>query len=273
MDYPGLVAALEVYAQEVEPNTSADFIASIPVFIQNAELNIYRSLDFLSTREQNASLAFTAGSRSLDLGQLNMVSLALLTDTGSPLLTDTGVPILTTNTFIDTNISYPVVVQDIAAIVPAPDQPNVGKRIRFRPASLDWIDNVWPNEATTAVPTYDNAYFTMKTDQVVIVCPTPPAAYVAEITGTWRPAPMSATNPTTWLGTNVPDLLFIACMLEVSAWMRDFGATSGDPALAMTWTQRYEQAKASALEEENRRKGYGPGWQPMSPTPLAQPPR
>lgn len=266
MDYATLVAQLENYSQQVPPSTSADFIAAIPTFIQNAELTIFRSLDFLYTRDQISGF-FTAGQREIDLRILPNQNLAQLLDDNTPQLTDAGVPVLTTNGGTDTNSPSPVVVQSIAAIVP-----SFGI-VRFRPASLDWIESVWPNAALTAAPTYDNAYFTMITDTVAVIAPTPDQSYVSLITGTWRPAPMSATNPSTWLGDNLPDLLFIACMLEVSAWMREFGATSGDPQMAMTWSQRYDQAKASALEEEQRRKGFGTGWQPMSPTPFAQPPR
>ena len=273
MDWATLVSQIGVYCQQTPPNDNPEFTSSIATFIQNAEQRIYREVDLVSTREQVYAISFTAGSRTLNLALLGNISAALLTDTGSPILTDTGIPILTTNAAVISGLPYPMVVQGISAIIPSPIVPSLGRRQRFRVASLDWIDNIWPNEATTAVPTPDNAYFAMLSDTIAVVAPTPPAAYVAEITGTWRPTQLSATNTETWLSTVLPDLLFCACMIEATAWQQDFGEQSDNPQMAMSWARRYSEAKASALEEDQRRKSAGPGWQPFAPTPNAQPPR
>lgn len=273
MNYAELVTALGLYSEQVPPNESADFLASIPTFISNAENRIYRELDFLATRQQTAGLTFTVGQRSLPLSVVPVSGQSLLTIALLPILTSSNSPILTTNAAISTNAVYPVVVQGLAAIVPSGTAASVGKRVRYRWASLDWIDSIWPNEAITAVPTSDNAYFTMLSDSIAVVCPTPPAPYTVELTGTWLPDPISIINTETWLSKFEPDLLFIACMVEVSGWMRDFGAQSDNPQMAVSWATRYDQAKGSALEQEQRRKSQGPGWQPYSPTPLAQPSR
>ena len=62
-----------------------------------------------------------------------------------------------------------------------------------------------------------------------------------------------------------------ASMIEASAWMRDFGGMSDDPKMALSWESHYQTLLKSALEEEARKKGQGPGWQPFSPTPEAKP--
>ncbi len=85
--------------------------------------------------------------------------------------------------------------------------------------------------------------------------------------------PISADNSETWLSKFDPDLLFIACMVEATGWAQNFGAQSDNPQMALSWAKRYEEAKASVMELEQRRKSQGSGWQPFSSTPLAQPPR
>lgn len=245
MDYAQLVADLQNYAQQEQPADA--FTAAIPVFIDNAELRIYRELDFLATGSTNASVAFTAGSRELPLAGMSGATVG-------------GFPVA---------FAYPVVVQGVSAIVPSPSAPAVGTRVRFQLVSFEFIDMVWPTEAITGVPAPGNAYYAMKDNNTLIVAPTPAAAYVAEVTGTWRPAPISATNTQTWLSENLPDLLFIACMVEVSGWMKNFGAVTDDPKMAMTWEARYQEQKKSAFEEEQRRKGQGPGWQPYQAAPFA----
>lgn len=245
--YTTLVAAIDNYLEQDPSQPGTDqFAAAIPTFLSNAEQRIYRELDFLTTRQQVAQSTFTAGSRSLSLTTLS---------TGN-------------------YPQYPIVVQGVAAILPASvSVPSSGTRIQYELTSLDFIDMAWPTEASTAPPSEEFAYFAMKTDQEVVVAPTPDQTYTAEVTGTFRPAPMSVSNTTTWLGDNLPDLLFFACMIEATGYLRDYGASSDDPRLAISWDKRFADAKASAMSEESRRKGEGTGWTPYSPSVLAQPPR
>jgi hypothetical protein len=245
MQWADVNAYLANYLQQ-EP-AIADYTAAVPLIIANAELRIYRELDFLSTRGVNSSLSFTAGARTL--------SMAAMTGT-----LVSGFPVA--------NV-YPVVVQSVAAILPTATQPNAGQRVRFQLASYEFVDALWPNESVVSPPGTPFAYYALVDHQTVIVAPTPDQSYVAEIIGTWRPAPMSATNIETWLGDNLPDLFFAACMVEAAGWERDFGRQADDPQMAMSWEGEYGRLKASAIEEEQRRKGFGAGYQPFSPTPLA----
>ncbi len=251
MQYADLVNALGYYCQQSGSTAAPEFTASLSVFIQNAELRIYRELDFLSTGQQNASLKFTAGSRTLSLAGMTGVLV-------------NGFPVFP---------AYPIVVQAVAAIIPSGDTPQAGVRVRFLPATVDFIDNAWPTEGTTSPPGFPFAYYAMLDHQTVIVAPTPDQPYTAEITGTWRPAVMSATNPETYLGDYLSDLLFNACMVEATGWMRDYGQQSDDPRFALSWEAKYQEAKKNAMEEEQRRKAQDPGWQPFQPTPLSGSPR
>ena len=251
MQYSDVVNALGYYCQQyISP--SAEWTASLPTILNNAELRVYRDLDFLATRGENATVSFTAGSRTLSMAPM----------TGNPL--SSGDRLFN---------SYPVVVQGVSAIVPQGDAPQAGTRVRFILTSVDFIDVVWPEEATTQAPSTALAYYALLDHQTIIVAPTPDKAYTAEITGTWRPAPLSSTNPSTWLWSNLPDLAFKAAMVEAAGWMRDFGQQSDDPKMAQSWEALYQEAKANAMEEESRRKGQDPGWQPFSPTPLSGTPR
>lgn len=250
MQYTDVVDALGYYCQQYV-NPAPEWTPSLPTIIDNAELRIYRELDFLAMRGQNASLAFTAGSRTLSMGPMTATL-----SSGDQLLN-----------------AYPVVVQGVAAILPPNDAPKAGTRVRFVLTSVDFIDIAWPEESVTQAPATGLAYYAMLDHQTIIVAPTPDQAYTAEITGTWRPAPLSSTNPSNWLWSNLPDLAFKAAMVEAAGWLRDFGQQSDDPKMAQSWENQYQAAKVNAVEEEQRRKGADPGWQPFQPAPLSGTPR
>lgn len=248
MTYNELTAALQNYIQaaDVGQTPPISFSSALPVMVGNAELRIYRELDFLATRGSNTSLSFTSGNRQLLLSSL----------TGE---TVGSYPV---------TYAYPVVVQRISALVS-------GAWVDFIPTALDFIDAAWPAEATTGIPGAPNVpTYAAQIDHVTaVVCPTPAASYPARVTGTWRPAPMSVTQQQSWLGDTLPDLLFASAMVEAEGYIQNFGAQSDDPKEAQSWESQYQMHKNSALEEEQRRKGQGQGWQPYSPAPIAGSPR
>lgn len=77
----------------------------------------------------------------------------------------------------------------------------------------------------------------------------------ARIDFTARPALMSSSNQTTWLGQWVPDLLFYAAMIFVVGFQRSFADQATE---AAGWQSLYEGALAGAVVEERRRKADGP---------------
>jgi hypothetical protein len=241
MQWPDLVAQLSYYCQQEQPDAS--FTAATPTFVNHAELRCYRELDFAAASGQNTSLATTALSKTVDL------------------------TVTTGQTIHGTAVAYqfPVVVETLAA--------RVGNRwIPFQLTSLDWLDFVWPDETVSAPPVPGLAYYHMLDSQTARLAPVPDMIYPLRVTGTWRPAPMSADNPITWLGTYLPDLLFNAVMIEAMAYQRDFGAQSDNPQAALSWEAKYQDCKRNALREEALRKGLGPDFQPYAPAPLAHPP-
>lgn len=245
MTYAQLVAALAVYVQQEQPSDA--YTAALPTIVSNAELRIYRDLDLAATSTSNASLVFTPGSRVLDLANITSIDL-------------NGLPVA---------YVYPVTVEGITAIVPAWQAPTYGGRVRFQPVSWGFLDMVWPNESVCSVPGQPFAYFAMLDDQTILVAPTPDQQYTVEVIGTWRPAPMSNLQQTSWVGDHMPDLLFDACMVEATGFQRDFGAQADDPRQAISWENRYQATLTKCREEELKRAiGRPPPINfPMTPAP------
>lgn len=238
LDYTTLVATLNNLLQETG---SADFTAILPNIIDDAEQRIYRELNFIAQRQENTSLTTSSGTRALAL--------------------------------TSTTLSC-VTVEQVALFTPAGAGPSSGTRVQYQgPVSLDFINMVWPSQSATSAPSlYSSGYWAMADAQTVVLAPTPDASYTAGITGVFRPAAMSSSNPTTYLGTSYPDLFLSACMVFGAAYQRDFGQSSDDPAKALSWEAHYQSEKQSAVEEEARRRGESTGWTPMKQY-IANPPR
>jgi hypothetical protein len=218
----------------IPPNFAVQFAQATSY----AELRIYRDLIMLCTRQQNTSLTTTAGSREIDLSSMTNAD-------GGPIIVPEG----------------------LSLISPAgTTNPALGTRVQFTEASLDWIDYVWPVEATTMSPVgaeWYGRYWAMLDDHTMVISPTPDspsgALYTTEITGLFQPTPISAANPTTYLSTNYPDLLEVAILIFLSgALQRNFGAQSDDPRQAMSWETQYQTLVVPARGEERRRRGLDP---------------
>lgn len=234
MDYDGLVTALSDLLPV--PSDDAQFQSILPTIISDAEGRIYREMDFLATRVVDSTTPFIAGTRAYTL---------------------------------PSNI---ILVQKVAAISPANTQPSAGTRYPLEMVALDVLDYMWPiatGSSATGIPQYG----AMQDENTLVVAPTPDAAYIAEITGIYRPDPISSTNTTTYISLNYPDLLVAACMIFGSAWQKNFGAMSDNPQQSISWESHYQTQMRSAYEEEQRRKGASTGWSPFQQTPLATPPR
>lgn len=242
MDYTALKNSLAVYM--VVPVANANFLAALPTIIINAENRIYRECDFISTRSTQVQ-ALSAGNRSL--------TLASFTNNGQ-------------------SVTFKV-IQSVNVVTPAATAPDAGTRIPLGRVSRDFLDFVWPTAAaSTTVP----SYFTMLSDTLLTVAPTPDAAYNLEITGTFRPASMGANAgapANTYIGDNYPDLFFNACMVDAAGYQKNFGAAVDDPRMAMTWEAKYQGTLKTAIDEAYKQKGEGDAWTPYQPSPLAAPKR
>jgi len=143
-----------------------------------------------------------------------------------------------------------------------------GTRAQLRPVSIHFMDATWPSDTSVAgtVP----QYFAYLSDQNYLVGPSPTAAYSMEVFGTIRPAPLSASNTSTYLTTYLSDLFFAGCMCSISGYMRDYGAQADDPKMAQSWENQYAQRLNSANKEETRRKYQSGDWTSETrPNPVA----
>jgi hypothetical protein len=220
----------------VVPSTDPNFLAVLPNIIDDGEQRCYRELDLLSTVIRDSSATLTANSRSFTLPN----------DLGQ---------FVVTNGF---NVFTPV--------------GTTTTRNQLVPTTRDFLDAVWGNEASASTPSIPNRY-AMITDQLIIVGPPPDAAYTIEAIGTIRPTPLSAGNPTTVLTLYLPDLFLSACLVFGAGYLKNFGAASDDPKMAMSWEAHYQEELRSANVEEIRKKYAAQGWSSMQPSPVTTPPR
>jgi hypothetical protein len=219
-------------ASSQTPSSNTDFNNFLPRITEAAEQRIYRELDFLNTRTEDSTATLSTTTRRCTL---------------------------------PTQI---IVLQSASFITPAGNTPANGKRTPLLVVSKDFLDFVWPSELSSQGPP---KYLAQLSDTVVMVAPTADATYKLECTGIFRPAPISASNATTYISLNYPDLFLCALMVSGCGYQRDFGAQSDDPKMAVSWEDQYQIAKTSAFEEEQRRKMQGTNWSAMSATPESSP--
>lgn len=214
-------------------STDANFVAELPIIIDISEQECYRELQLLDTITRDSSTTLTANSRNFTFPQHFVVSESI-------------------------NVFTPV--------------STLTNRIQLIPTSREFLDAVYGNEVATTIPSVPH-YYAMITDQTIIVGPPPDAAYSLEVIGTIRPAPLSATNTTTYLTQYLPDLFFAASMVVGAGYLQDFGSQSDNPQLATSWQSIFTSLLASANKEEEQKRYAMGNWSSKPPTPLATPPR
>lgn len=237
-NYTTYVADLINYAVETTP-PSANFSAAIPSFIAYAEGRLYRELDLLSAVIRDSSATTTPNSRNFTLPQ---------------------------------SIGYFITTQQMNLITPAGQGVTGGIRNPLLPVSKDFMDYAWPSETSPSgnpIP----QYYAPVSDQSFILGPAPGAAYTIEVVGTIHPAPLSASNPTTFLTTVLYDLFLAASMIEVAAWQLNFGQQSDNPQLAQSWESEYGKLFPSAKLEELRKRYSAASWSSYESSNAAVPQR
>jgi hypothetical protein len=205
----------------VDP-TEPEFVVVLPNIIDYAEQRCYRELDLLSTVIRDSSASLTANSRNFTL---------------------------------PTTLGRFVTVEGVNVITPTGSTTSSGTRNTLASVWRPMIDFLYPTEHSPATPSIPQM-FAMITDQTIIVGPAPDAPYNAEVIGTIRPTPLSASNTTTYLSQYLPDVFFAAAMISATAYQKNFGAQSDNPAQAQSWETQYEKLIASANFEEIRKR-YG----------------
>lgn len=236
MDYSDLIDFISVTFQVpvTNDNISQPFVdpnanTFLPRAIDQAEQRIYTDFgDMLCTRQQNSSNNCVANNRQFTL--------------------PTGC----------------VVPEGLSVITPVSTTPANGKRNDLEECSLDTIDFLYPSEkGVTGVP----KYWAMLTDAIAVLGRTPDANYTVEVTGYFRPLPISTITNTTYISTNYPQLMQAAIAMVWTGYQRDYGAQSDDPKLAVSWKAEYSDLIKQAIAEEKRRKGENPDSATSAPVP------
>ena len=98
--------------------------------------------------------------------------------------------------------------------------PSAQKWMEVPRRSFEYCAMYAPTESAQGVPAYFSEY-----DQTQIyVVPTPDKSYAAgnaRIRATIYPTGLSTTNQNTWIGDNLGDFLFSACMVEVHDYLKN----------------------------------------------------
>jgi hypothetical protein len=211
------------------------FVEILPQMITYAENRMCRELDFLFTSTALTGYACTVGSRSI--------------------------------TIPDGTI---VVSEQINIITPAGTaDPNAGTRVPCLPTTKEFLDAVYGASSYTGIP----QYFVPFNDNLFLVGPFPDENYYVEIVGTFRPSSLSVSNPTTFISLYLPDVMIMASMVYISAYQRNFGRMSDDPAMAQSYEAQYQALIKGASVEEARKKFEASGWSSQSPSAVATPSR
>jgi hypothetical protein len=200
MNYTQLSANIQAYTE----NTESNFVAEIPVFVQQAEQRIYNSVQFPSIRK-NVTGVMSTGNKYLACPAdfLAVYSMAVITDvTGSNLNTGTYEYLLNKD------------VNFIRQSYPVPDDKGVPKYYAlFGPQS------------------------TNAAELSFIVGPTPDTNYNVELHYYFYPESI-VTAGTTWLGDNFDSVLLYGAICEAYTYMK------GEADMVKLAQDRYVQAIA-----------------------------
>ncbi len=178
MNYTQLSNAIQAYTE----NTEADFIAEIPVFVQQAEQRIYNSVQFPSLRK-NVTGVTTANNKYLQcpLDFLAVYSMAVVDGT------------LASGTY----------------------EYLLNKDVNF-------IRQAYPQADDTGLPRYYALFGPRSDNEdelTFILGPTPDTSYNVELHYYYYPESI-VTASTTWLGDNFDTVLLYASLVEAYTYMK-----------------------------------------------------
>jgi hypothetical protein len=202
MNYTELSAAIQEYTQNYE----TDFVANIPVFVEQAELRIYNTVQFPSLRK-NVTGFTTLGNKYLScpLDFLAPYSMAVISGDEYTYLLNKDVNFI--------REAYPSTAADYRGL------PKY--YALFGPATTNTNPAVITNELT------------------FLLGPTPDALYSVELHYYYYPESI-VTASTSWLGDNFDTVLLYGSLMEAYTFMK------GEPDILANYTQRYQEALGQA---------------------------
>lgn len=118
-----------------------------------------------------------------------------------------------------------------------------GSKVYLQERSKSFLDNYWPNPTLMDVP----VYYADNTTDLWQIAPTPDSSYNYQVNYVVRPTSMSETNPTTWIGDKIGELLLAATLVYSAIFFREDPAT--ESGMIATFEKGYEIAVTQAKDE------------------------
>jgi hypothetical protein len=202
MNYTALSAAIQAYTE----NTEADFVAEIPVFVQQAEQRIYNTVQFPSLRK-NVTGFSTASNKYLSCPSdfLAVYSMAVVDDVSNG------------------NI-------------------NTGTYEYLLNKDVNFIRQAYPTPNDTGIPKYYALFGSQSNDAnelTFILGPTPDASYPVELHYYYYPQSI-VTAGTSWLGDNFDSVLLYGSLVEAYTYRK------GEQDMMALYNGKYQEALALA---------------------------
>jgi hypothetical protein len=212
MTFAELVAKIRNYT-EVNANVLTDAI--VDSMIRDAELRIFREVDADYAREY-ATANVNINSPYLDLPNA----------TSSSGLTSTRRAIIVRSFLVFNSNTSPVTKEYV------------------EPKDTSFIFE-FNSTGATGVP----KYYAMWKETTLLMAPTPNLQYQVQLSYVYTPDHLSATNTTTYLSENAPELLFYATLVEA------YGFLKGPMDMYKLYSDKYNVAmQGFALEQVGRRR-------------------
>jgi hypothetical protein len=231
MNYTELKAAIQAYTE----NTETNFVAEIPVFVNQAEQRIYNSVQFPSIRKNMTGVvSSTTPYLSAPDDYLATYSLAIITDvTGGNLSTGTYEYLLNKD------------VNFIRQAYPTPNDKGV------------------PRYYALFGPTVSGS--TITDELTFILGPTPDANYNVELHYYYYPESITvAADGKTWLGDNFDTVLLYGSLVEAYTYMK------GEQDMMALYNGKYQEALMLAKrlgDGLERSDSYRSGQYRLAPLP------
>jgi hypothetical protein len=231
----------------VVQSTDAAFNAIIPQMLNYAELRIQRDIDFLQSGALQTT-ALSAGTKYITYSSADFKTI------------DT-VNIVTTSTS-----SYEV----LSTLIPT---------------TKEFAQNVYPSTAVSAnwgTPKYFYLFGDLGSQDNInlFIVPQPSAScYIQTIGTSWLDSLYKyatagdAGTATTYISSYLPDLLVLASMIYISAYQRNFGRQSDDPAMAQSYEAQYKTLLPAANNAEEQKRFQASAWSSSSVPTSATPTR
>lgn len=260
MNYTQLQAAICDYTQNFEQ----DFVANIPVFVQQAEQRIYNTVQFPSLRK-NVTGASSANVKYLSCPEdfLAVYSMATFSDatTSATKVTDLTMQVVSPTGIIrNQNVTGTGILAGTIVVSVVGDIVTVSKSLSgFTTGSLNFqgdyeyllnkdvnfIRQAYPNPGATGAPKYyalfgpTSSGVTITDELTFLLGPTPDAPYMVELHYYYYPASI-VTAGTSWLGDNFDSVLLYGSLVEAVTFMK------GEADMVALYDGKYKEALGMA---------------------------